>query len=99
MLQGLPFQQFHGNETLALVIADLVDSTDIRMVQGGGSAGLAAKTLEGLRVAGHLLRQKLEGDKTAQVGVFGLVNDAHAAAPEFLENAVVRDALVDHYLR
>jgi hypothetical protein len=69
------------------------------MVQGGGSSGLAAKTLEGLRVAGHLLGQELQGDKTAQVGVFGLVNDAHAAAAELFDDAVVRDGLADQWKR
>jgi hypothetical protein len=31
-----------------------------------------------------------------QPGVFGLVNDTHAAAAQFLDDAVVRDGLADH---
>jgi hypothetical protein len=43
------------------------------------------------------IRQKLEGDKSMQVFVFALVNHAHAAATQFLDNAVVRDSLANHW--
>ena len=51
---------------------------------------------ESLWIGGHFLRQKLERDETVKTSVFGLVNHTHAAAAEFLENAVVRNGLADH---
>ena len=39
--------------------------------------------------------QEFEGDATTQANVFGLVNDAHAAATEFFGDAVMRDRLTD----
>src|SRR5215472_14008745 len=41
--------------------------------------------------------KKLERHKTLQPGVLGLIDHAHTAATEFLDNAVVRDRRVDHY--
>src|SRR5271157_2100 len=41
-------------------------------------------------------RQKLQGDKAVQAYVLSLVDDAHAPAAELLDDAVMRDDLVDH---
>src|SRR5208282_710590 len=53
------------------------------------------EALQGLRVAGHVVGQKLESDKTAQACVLGLVNHAHSAATQFFQDAVMRDGLAD----
>ena len=58
--------------------------------------GLAVKTVEGLRVSGELIGQELQGDEAAELGVLGLVNNAHPAAAELLDDAIVRDGLPDH---
>jgi hypothetical protein len=49
-----------------------------------------------LRVPRHFIRQEFEGDEAAKIGVFGLLNHAHASATELVEDAVVRDGLADH---
>ncbi len=97
MFQSYPVKKFHGNESLAIFLANVVNSADIGMIQRGSGLGLALKTSQGLRVTGDLVRQEFQGHKTVQPGVFGLVNDAHAAATELLDNAVVRDGLADHW--
>jgi hypothetical protein len=51
-------QELHGDEGLALVLPDLVNSADIGMVQTRGTR-FAAKTLEGARILGKLTWQKL----------------------------------------
>ena len=55
-----------------------------------------AEPFEGLRVARDVLGEKFQRDETAELGVFGLVDDSHAAAAEFFEDAVVGDGLADH---
>ena len=55
-----------------------------------------AKAFQGLRVSRQFIRQEFEGHEAAQFGVLGFVNHAHAATTEFLDNAVVRDGLVNH---
>jgi hypothetical protein len=42
------------------------------------------------------LRQELERHEAAELGVFGLVHHAHAAATELFPNAVVGNGLADH---
>ncbi len=96
MLQGYAVQKFHGNERLLAVLADFVDGADIGMVEGRSGASLAAEALQRLRVARHFVGKELEGDEAAEVGVFGLVDYSHAAAAEFVDDAVVRDGLADH---
>jgi hypothetical protein len=50
-------------------------------------------------VVGNVFRQELKRNETMQARVFGLVNDAHPATTEFLDDAVVRDGLANHVER
>ena len=50
------------------------------------------------RAWGSLARvfgQEFQGDEAVEEGVFGFVDDAHSAAAESFEDAVVRDGLSD----
>ena len=96
VLQREAVEKLHGDEALAFVLADFVDGADVRMVQRGSGAGLAAKTFESLWVLRDVVGEELEGDKAAQGGVLGLVNNAHPAAAQFFDDAIVRDGLADH---
>jgi len=99
MLQGQAIEKFHGDERLLAVLADFVDGADVGVVESGRGAGFAAEAFEGLRVAGEFFGKKFEGDEAAEFRVFGFVDDSHAAAAEFFEDAVVRDSLADHWSR
>jgi hypothetical protein len=67
------------------------------MVQRRGSAGFAAEALQRQRIAGNVVGQELQGDKAAQAGILGLVDDAHAAAAaELFNDSVVGDGLANH---
>ena len=99
MLQRHPVQKLHGDKRLAVLLANVVNGADVGMIQGGCRLGFALETGQGLRVAGNFRGQKFEGNETVQAGVFGLVNHAHAATAQLLENAVVRNRLADHCQR
>ena len=99
VLQRQPVQKLHGDEGLAVLLADVVNGADVGMIQRGGGLRFALETLEGLRVTGDFVGQELEGDETVQPGVFGLVDHAHAAAAELFDDAVVRYGLADHCQR
>ena len=96
VLQRHAIEEFHGDERVAVVLSDFVDSADVGVIKRRGGARLATEALQGLRVLGHLVRQELESDEAAELGVFGLVNDAHAASAELFEDAVVGDGGADH---
>ena len=96
MLECLTIQKLHRYKCLRILLANVVNGTDVGMIQGGRGLCLATEAAEGLRIARDFVRQELQGDKTVQARVLGLVHHAHAAATEFLKDAVVRDGLVDH---
>ena len=80
----------------AILFANFVDGADVGMVQSGGGLGLALKSRQRLWIFGHIVRQKLERDEAMQSRVLSLVDDAHPAAAQFLDDAIVRDGLADH---
>src|SRR5262249_57705248 len=65
------FQQFHGDKLQIRLRVNLVDRTDIRVVQRRGCPGLALEALKRLSVAGHLRRQKFQGDMAPKIDVLG----------------------------
>ena len=96
MFQRHALEKLHSDERLFTVSADFVDSADIRMIESGGCSRLAAKAFQGLRVLRQRVGQEFKGNETAKFGVLSLVDDSHAAATEFFDNAVVRNRLADH---
>jgi hypothetical protein len=57
---------------------------------------LSAETRQRLRIAPDFVGKKFQRDKAMQPRVFGFVDDAHPAAAEFLDDAVMRNGLADH---
>jgi len=49
-----------------------------------------------MRIIGDFGRQKLQRDEASKFGIFGFVDDAHAAATEFLDDPIVRNDAADH---
>ena len=95
VLERLAVEKFHGDEGAAVGFADVVDGADIRMVEGGSGLGFALEAGESLRIGGNVFGEEFEGDETMEAGVFGFVNDTHAAAAEFVRDVVVGEVLSD----
>ena len=66
------------------------------MIQSGGGPRLSLKTFQRLMVAGEFLRQELKRNGATQLRILGLIDYPHAAAAQFLDDAVVRDGLTNH---
>jgi hypothetical protein len=73
MLERDTLEKFHGEEALALVLANFVDGTDIAMVQGGSGPRLAAERFESLPVSGSFIGQEFHRHKSTELSVLGLV--------------------------
>src|SRR6185312_1195357 len=58
--QAPAVEQFHHDDRKPGMLFHVVNRADVRMTQGGSRARLAKKSTQGLRVAGHLLGQKLQ---------------------------------------
>ena len=55
MLQRFTIQKLHSDESLAFVLANLVNGADIRMVQRRSSLRLTLEAFQGLMVSGDIV--------------------------------------------
>ena len=55
MLQRYAIQKLHRDEGVPVLLANVMDGADIRMIQGRRSLRLALKTGKRLRIAGHVI--------------------------------------------
>jgi hypothetical protein len=97
MLQGCAVQKLHSNERLLTVLADFVDGANIGMIESRRRSRLPAKAFERLRVSRQFVGQKLEGDEPAKLGVLSLIDHTHAATTKLLDDAIVRNGLVNQW--
>jgi hypothetical protein len=80
VLQRLAVEQFHDQEPLTVVLADVEERADVRVVERGGDARLALEAVHRLLIARQLRRQDLDRDLPAEARVLGAIDDAHPAA-------------------
>ena len=81
--------QLHGEIRLGLELTNLIDRTDVGMIDGRGRLGLTLEALKRKWIAGHLFRKELQCNFALELQVFCAIDDAHAAATQFLEDAIV----------
>src|ERR1700691_3384183 len=91
MFQGRSVQILHDDERLAVPLANVVDGTNIGMIERRGGSRFAAKSLQRQPVLRNIFRKKLQRHEAVETSVLGLIDDAHASTTEFLDNAVMRD--------
>ena len=77
--QRLAFQVLHHEERRAVVLADVVERADVRMIELRDRARFAVEPLAELRVGGEALGQDLDRDGAIEARVARLVDLAHAA--------------------
>ncbi len=93
--QTAAVDELEGEEGQAVLLADLVDLHDVGMLQAGHRLGLGLEAGQGVGAGVVGGEHHFEGDHTAQAGVAGLVDDAHAAAPQLTEDLVTGNAEAD----
>ena len=71
------------------LLTDVINGTDVRMIQSGSGLGLPPKPFQGLAVLRQVFGQEFEGDEAVEAGILGLVNHTHTSAAEFFQDAVV----------
>ena len=80
--ERLAVEQLHHEVVHAVLVADVVNGADVRVVQRGDGAGLALEPAPAIRVCRDLARQHLDGDAAPQPIVVGTIDLAHAAFAE-----------------
>jgi hypothetical protein len=68
---------------------NLVNGTDIGVVQSRRRTGLTAEAFKRLRIACQFLRKKLQRYKAAEMGIFGLVDHTHPSASKPFGDPIV----------
>ena len=76
--QRLAFQMLEHEEERALIVADVVQRADVRMVQAADRARFALESIAERRVAGKLLGQDLDRHQPIQARVDSAIHFAHA---------------------
>ena len=77
LLERPALHQLHRDEARPLVLADLVDGGDVRMVEGRGGTSLSLEAPPLIRVARRRLGEDLDRDLAAEAGVAGPIDLAH----------------------
>ncbi len=86
----------HGDEVNPPRLVDVVNDDDARVVQRRRRLGFKNEAPPAHRVGHHLGGEDLDGHETVQVQIARLVDDAHAALAELLDDPVVQERLTDH---
>ncbi len=79
-----------------MLVINLVNGADVRMVQCRRSFRFALKAGEGLRVFCNVIGEELKRHEAIEFHILSLIDNTHAATAELLDDAVVRDVLADH---
>jgi hypothetical protein len=75
------------------VFADLVNRADVGMIERRRRSRLAPEALQRRGIVRRVFGKKLQRGQPAEQSIFGRVDDAHAAAAERRDQAIVRDGL------
>jgi hypothetical protein len=90
--ERLPLDVAHGVEVHATLAADSVDFDNVGMIEAGGGEGLVFETLQVPWVEHGGEGEDFQGHATPQRDLLGLVDDAHATAADFAEEAEVAES-------
>src|SRR6266545_5306753 len=96
LLQAFALQFLHDDEGMPVVVVDIVNGADIRMVELGRSPRFAFETFQRLGVTYQIFGNELKRYTPSEAYVLRLVHNAHATASEFSQDAIVGDRLADH---
>src|SRR6185295_6594248 len=90
------FDVFHRDERSIIVVADLVDFADERMIEAGGRLRFACQPPAGAFVGRLGRRQEFQCGLAIEREILREVDLAHAALPDAREDLIVRDLGPDH---
>ena len=96
--QRFAVDELHGDECVAILLADVVDGANAGMVEGGCGACFATEAVERLRLLRQLFRKEFQRHRAFEAAILSFEHDAHAASAELLYDTVVRDRLTNHFL-
>jgi hypothetical protein len=88
LLQAAAVDEFEGKERLSRLFADLIDLHDVGVMQPGNGRSFSAEAVALARPSLGTGADHFEGHDSVQLDLPGLVDDAHAAVTDLLQNLV-----------
>ena len=78
------------------VLADVVQRADMRVIELRNRPRLAVESITKLRIGRQRFREDLDGDGSIQTRIAGLVDLAHAAFAQLVEDSIRSEFSTDH---
>ncbi len=97
LIEVLAFYKFHHHVGVALIDKEGVQSGEISVVEAGLGFGFGLETRHQFRVVVQVGGEQLDGDGAIKARIHGLVDDAHAALTEFLDDAKIPNLITYHW--
>ncbi len=94
-LEAHTVDQLHDDGVDAVLVDDVVDRHDVRVIEGRGGAGFLEEPALPVLVRHGIGRQHLERHGALEQGVAGPVDHAHPAGTQFANDLVVRESPAD----
>ena len=87
--QLLALEQLGYDVGVAVVLADVVDSKDVGVIERGGRFRFLLESPQAVLILGHLRRKDLDRHLTVQPAVLAKVNFTHAAGADLFADHVM----------
>ncbi len=97
--EGTAFHEIHDQVGNTVLLPDVVDANDSRVVESGRRACLLEEALPGGAEMESAHPNELDRHRPLEVGVVGAVDDAHAAASQLAEQVIASEGTGDGHLR
>ena len=92
LLQRLAVHQLHREKVHAAALFDRVERDDVGMIEGCGRPRFTVEPRQPVLVRGHIRRQHLECNLSAEPSVEGSIHLAHAALAEVADDFIDAEA-------
>ena len=93
LIQATAGDELHGEVGYAVVLGEAVHGDDVRVLKPRRGTGLALEPEALVGRPERLRREELQRHVAAERDLLGLVDDAHAAAAQLAEDAIVAEPL------
>ena len=86
--QGVALHQFHDEVVDTVLLANIVERADVRVVMAADGTGFTLEASKQMRVAGEMFGKDFDGDSAVQERVDGGVHFSHTAGTKLVVDCV-----------
>src|SRR2546422_6716233 len=91
--QRLALDIFHHEEETSILVVDLIDAKNVRMIECRGCFRFLHEAGLIFSRGGEVGWEKFDGDRPVELEILSFINNSHAPLPQFLENLIMGNRL------